>query len=126
MLDMLDWAWLAPRQTVSQSHSLTVPLRNREGGARQLNFSGLPMPKIIFRAKKRSSPRRRMYKLYAHEMHAHENAHRITICVQSAPHADPPSPELALESSGPNKPYKKPGLTYRPGQAGGVGLCGAA
>jgi hypothetical protein len=32
MLDMLDWAWLAPRQTVSQSHSLTVPLRNREGG----------------------------------------------------------------------------------------------
>jgi hypothetical protein len=29
-------------------------------------------------------------------------------------------------SSGPNKPYKKPGLTYRPSQAEGVGLCGAA
>jgi hypothetical protein len=25
-------------------------------------------------------------------------------------------------SSGPNKPYKKPGLAYRPGQAEGVGL----
>jgi hypothetical protein len=26
------------------------------------------------------------------------------------------------EGSGPNKPYKKPGLTYRPGQAEEVGL----
>jgi hypothetical protein len=27
-----------------------------------------------------------------------------------------------LVASGPNKPYKKPGLAYRPGQAEGVGL----
>jgi hypothetical protein len=26
------------------------------------------------------------------------------------------------QASGPNKPYKKPGLAYRPGQAEGVGL----
>ena len=36
-----------------------------------------------------------------------------------------------LTGSAPNRPYKKPGLGYRPGQAWGgrpglVGLCGAA
>ena len=32
-------------------------------------------------------------------------------------------PGLLLgEASGPNKPYKKPGLAYRPGQAEGAGL----
>jgi hypothetical protein len=29
---------------------------------------------------------------------------------------------LIFMISGPNKPYKKPGLAYRPGQAEGVGL----
>jgi len=33
---------------------------------------------------------------------------------------------IPFEFNGPNKPYKKPGLMYRPGQAEGVGLCGAA
>jgi len=27
-----------------------------------------------------------------------------------------------VKGSGPNKPYKKPGLAYRPDQAEGVGL----